>query len=141
MTETNPARTYAAVVDRLIDAASGDPRIKALWLEGKEPRELRRPYARLEVHLAADEPDFAALLSRFENLLAGPAKLTEPRWSDVPRFARQFDCRIDGKPVTAIIEKTSLLAKRKRTAVAALADKTGHLYHVIDIVVPQPKGS
>ncbi len=141
MTERNPARTYAALVERLIDAAGGDARIKALWLEGKEPRELRRPYGRVEVHLAADEPDFDAVLAGLEKLLAGPAKLTEPRWSEVQRFARQIDCKIDGEPVTAILEKTSLLAKRKRLAVAALADKTGHLYHVLDFVVPPPGGS
>jgi hypothetical protein len=116
----------------MVEAAISDPRIRALWLEGASPAELRRPYRRLEVHLACDEPEFAALLGELERLVAGASRLESAVWSDVPRLARQLAGLLEGAPVAAVLEKTSLLAKRPRQAVASLVDKTGHLTHVMD---------
>jgi hypothetical protein len=133
-----PSDVYADAVDRLISAASADDRIRALWLEGATQMELRRPYRQLRVHLACDEPHFAALEGEVERMLAGPAALAGPRWSDVPRFARQLEATLEGQPVTLCLEKSSLLAKRPRAAVLALVDKTGHLPHVMDFSRAQP---
>jgi hypothetical protein len=126
------AEIYGELVDRLLAAAGADPRVKALWLEGDSPADLRRPYRMLEVHLAADEPDFAPVVAGIESLVGGGGPVADAQWADVPRFARELRCTLDGAPVTVIVEKSSLLAKRPRAAVAALADRTGHLYHVLD---------
>jgi hypothetical protein len=123
---------YGDAVERLIAQAAGDPRIRAVWLESAVREELRRPWRRIEVHLAADEPDFEALLADLPRLLAGSAPLTAVEWSEVPRFAREMKALLEGAPVTVVLEKSSLLAKRPRAAVSALVDKTGHLYHVMD---------
>jgi len=126
------AGALGGLVDRLVDAANRDPRVKALWLEGAEPGELRRPYRRLEVHLAADEPDFDAVLADLDRLVAGPSVFSVEGRAEVPRFAREVRGLLDGRPVTAVLEKTSLLAKRPRAAVKVLMDRTGHVYHVMD---------
>jgi hypothetical protein len=126
------ASVYGAVVDRIVAGAAAEPRIKAVWLESADRGDLRPPYRRLEVHLAADDPDFAAVLEGLERLVAGPSRLEVSARTEVPRFARQIEGRIDGAPVTVILEKSPLLAKRPRAAVACLLDRTGHLYHVMD---------
>ena len=132
MAEARVADVYEAAADRMVEAAVGDPRVKALWLEGAEPGELRRPYRRLEVHLAADEPDFDAVLADLDRLVAGPSVFSVEGRAEVPRFAREVRGLLDGRPVTAVLEKTSLLAKRPRAAVKVLMDRTGHVYHVMD---------
>jgi hypothetical protein len=131
MASRSAGEVYGAMVDRLVKAASADGRVKALWLEGGTLAELRRPYRRLEVHLASDEPDFPSLAAELEGFI-GAGGLTSPRWSDVPRFARQLEGLLEGFPITAVLEKSSLLAKRPRSAVVPLVDKTGHLCHVMD---------
>src|SRR5262249_18351294 len=83
-------QVYGALVDRLIDAVNADPRVRALWLEGPAMAGLRRPYRQLEVHLACDEPDCAAVLGGLEALVAGPGTLGGAAWSEVPRFAREL---------------------------------------------------
>jgi len=123
---------YGEAVERLISAATGDPRIRALWLEAPVREELRRPWRRIEIHLAADEPDFDALLADLPSLVAGPDALAGVTWSEVPRFAQEMKAHLDGAQLTVVLEKSSLLAKRPRSAVASLVDKTGHLYHVMD---------
>jgi hypothetical protein len=129
--EDSPS-VYRAAVDRIVAGATADPRIKAVWLEGKDGADLRPPYRRLEVHLAADDPDFAAVLEKLEGLVAGPSRLEVAGRTEVPRFARQIEGRLDGAPLTVVLEKSPLLAKRPRAAVACLLDRTGHLYHVMD---------
>ena len=126
------AEVYGDLVDRLVAAAGADRRIKAVWLEGKSREELRRPFATVELHLAADEPDFEAVRAGLEALLAGGHPLADVRWAEVPRFARELRGLLEGHPVTVVLEKTSLLAKRPRTAVSSLVDPSGHLYHVMD---------
>ncbi len=123
---------YGETVDRLVAAAAGDPRVRALWLEASDREDLRRPWRRLEVHLAADEPDFDGLLADLPRIVAGGGPLTGVAWSDVPRFAREMKGLLAGAPITVVLEKSSLLAKRPRSAVSSLVDKTGHLCHVMD---------
>lgn len=129
-TETDAA--YAALLDKLTDHAATDPKVKALWIEGPVVQDLRRPLPRLEVHLAADEPHWPALVAEIEPALQGFGPLAQPRWSDTQRLARQLDALFHGAPVIVIVERTALLAKRKRRAVKSLVDKTGHLPHVLD---------
>jgi len=123
---------YGRTVDRLVEAAIADPRLKALWLEGRAPAEVRRPYPRLEAHLAADEPDFDSVLGDLEALVAGPSRFEVTGRAEVPRFAREIRGLLDGVPVTVVLEKTSLLPKRPRAEVAMLVDKTGHAYTFLD---------
>jgi len=136
--ETERAAAYAALVDRLVEAARNDPRIKALWLEGSSPATLRPPYASVEAHIAVDEPDFDEAVRGLEAVVGGGRAPAGVRWADVPRFARELTCLLDGFPVTTVVEKTSLLPKRPRAAVASLVDRTGHLYHVMDFSKARP---
>ncbi len=130
------AEARAHALDRLLAAAGSDARIRALWLEAPSRAELRRPFRRLEVHLATDEPDFDAVLAGLEAILAGPSRLESVRRSDVPRFARQIDAVVDGASIAVVVERTSLIPKRPRAAVATLLDRTGHLPHVMDFSLP-----
>ena len=141
MATKSAADVYAELVERLAEAARAEPRVKALWLEAATREALRPPYASLEAHLAADEPDFAFIISRVESLAAGPGRrLEDVRWSDVPRFAREMRAVLDGRPFAVVVEQTPLLAKRPRTAVSALLDRTGHLYHVMVVAPPKAAG-
>ena len=119
MTSRPDPDVYGGLVDHLIEVALSDARIRALWIEGASMQSLRRPYAELEVHLATDEPSFSPVHSELEGLVGAAGELTDPRWSDVTRFARQLEGSLDGAPITVILEKTSLLAKRPRSAVLA----------------------
>jgi hypothetical protein len=133
-------RTAAALgglVDRLVDAANRDARVKALWLEGPSPESVRRPYAALDIHLAVDEPDYDAVLAGLEGMVGDGRRIDGLAWADVPRFARQMSFRFEGTPVAVVLEKTPLLPKRPRAAVACLLDRTGHLYHVMDFSKPR----
>ena len=130
--DRNSSTVYGELVDRLILEIQKDTRIRALWIEGESMEELRRPYKKLEVHLATDEPDFADLQASLEKLVAGEGNLSRVEWSEVPRFASQLEAVLEEAPITVVLEKTSLLAKRPRLALLTLTDKTGHLNHVLD---------
>jgi hypothetical protein len=135
----SPNFSYDAIADRLVDLAVQEGRIRALWVEADALRELRRPYAKLEVHLAADEPQFPGLIADLEKLLGGVLRVENRGVREAQRFARQFDLRLSekgaaapGLPLALIVEQTSLLAKRPRAHVVPLVDKTCHLTHVMD---------
>ena len=132
---------YVELVDRLVDAVIDDDRVRALWIEGKTQKELRRPFGRVTVHLDADEPDFPGLVGDLENILAlVSARVDAARWSDTTRKARQLDTSIELQTeegpfqgeVTFVVECSAFLAKRPRRAVVPLVDKTTHLTHVMD---------
>jgi hypothetical protein len=129
----------AELIDRLIAVAIEDRRIRALWIEAETPRELRRPYGRVTVHAVADEPDFQSLAGDWERILArgAGAGVRDPRWSETPRSARLLEAEIaieglGSAPARFVIECSAFLAKRPRRSVVVLADKTGHLLHVMD---------
>ncbi len=136
---------YDEVADRSIDLALGESRVRALWAEADALADLRRPYRKLELHLAADEPDFPGLVTDLESLLASRFLLQSDGVSDTERLAKQFDLRL-GEPgaeraelsLTIILEQTSLLAKRPRAHVVPLLDKTNHLTHVMDFSRRKP---
>lgn len=138
---------YDAIVDTFVEWAVGEPRARALWLEGRSPAEIRRPYRSLELHVAADEPDLEALAMELPKvtLERTDAQLVEMR--DAGRRARDFRFRHetaaaapggDGPPRieetrwSIVLEATSMLAKRPRAYVATLVDRTQHLAHVMD---------
>ena len=132
---------YVELVDRLVDAVIDDDRVRALWIESETPKELRRPFGRVTVHLDADEPDFPGLVGDLENILAGAsARVSAPRWSDTTRNARQLDASIELQTdegrhqgnVTFVVECSAFLAKRPRKAIVPLVDKTTQLTHVMD---------
>lgn len=131
--------TLDDVADRCIDLAVTEDRVRALWAEADSPDEVRRPYSRLELHMATDEPDFPALVADVETLLARRLLVENSGVSDAERLAKQFDMRLGEKgdseanlALTLIVEQTSLLAKRPRAYAVTLVDKTGHLTHVMD---------
>jgi hypothetical protein len=213
------ALSYDLIADLLVELAVAEPRIRALWAEADNRAALRRPYTGLEIHLAADDPDFPALVSELPSLLGQRFAVEAVRTSETERLAKQFDLCFhpplppsfhpppppeggyqaaaerglhraedgpmgqrrrgspplppsfhpplppcshpplppeggyqaaaggglhraeDGPmverpagslPLRIIAERTALLAKRPRAHVVALADKTGHLTHVMD---------
>jgi hypothetical protein len=136
---TESGISYDEIADRLIEIAVDDERIRAIWVEADERQRIRRPYAQLEAHLAADEPIFPGLVDDLERLLGEKLVVEVRAVSDTQRLAKQFDLRIGRKshggetlPVTVIVEQSCYLAKRPRAWVVTLHDKTAHLCHVMD---------
>ncbi|HVR74498.1 MAG TPA: hypothetical protein VMT52_09210 [Planctomycetota bacterium] len=124
--------THDEIADKLIDWATTHKAVRALWIEGADPRALRRPYGNLELHIAADEPDFPALL---EEVSAGLPPLPGSRVlsvADTQRFAKELAVEAGGSRFLLIVEQTNLLAKRPRAEVVPFVDKTRHLTHVMD---------
>jgi hypothetical protein len=124
--------TYDEIADRLVEWAVSAPRLRALWLEGGTLEELRRPYRKLEVHLAADEPEFPLVIAELEATLTRLTAARVERAGETQRFARELELRSGRLPFTLIAEQSHLLAKRPRAEVVPLVDKTGHLPHVLD---------
>jgi hypothetical protein len=124
--------THDEIADKLIDWATAHRAVRALWIEGGDPRALRRPYGKLELHIAADEPDFPGLL---EEVRAGLPSLAGSRVlsvTDTHRFAKELAVEAGGLRFVLIVEQTNLLAKRPRAEVVPFVDKTRHLTHVMD---------
>ena len=128
---SRPAQSYEDLVDEAIVWAAREPLLRALWIEGQSLGNLRRPYGTLDLHVAADEPDFAALVARTSAWLStqGAALLGE---SEVVRKARELEGRLKDQAFTVTVEQACFLAKRPRAHVVPLLDKTGHLTHVMD---------
>lgn len=124
--------TYEEVVDRAVAWAVGEPRIRALWLEGESLAEVRRPYSGARLHVAIDEPEFRDLLPALGAELARGLGAAALRVADTQRLAKEVTLRAGGLDFTVVAEQTCLLAKRPRAELVPLVDKTGHLPHVMD---------
>jgi hypothetical protein len=130
--------TYDEIVDHLVDWCLGEDRIQALWLEATTLTELRRPYERLEVHVAADEPVYPLVLADLEGRLEAVLGARVEGVADTRRFAKELRVRAGGLPFVLIAEQSHLLAKRPRAEVVPLVDKTRHLPHVLDYSLRRP---
>lgn len=133
--------TFNDVADRLIDWAIGDERVRALWIEGDSLEEIRRPYRKLRLHVAADEPAFPALVAGLGAALEMAAGAKILRVGETTRLAKELTLRSGSLELTLIAEQTNLLAKRPRAEVAPLVDKTGHLTHVMDFSLRRRGGA
>ncbi len=134
--------TLDEIADQWIDWAVSEPRVRALWIEAEDVKLLRRPYASLRMHLAAEEPDYPSLLvdlSRSTVKLAIPG-LRVASVTDTPRFAKELKLGARDRVFTLIAEQSYLLAKRPRAEVVPLVDKTGHLTHVLDFSARKARG-
>ncbi|MCI0341188.1 MAG: hypothetical protein L0216_08545 [Planctomycetales bacterium] len=130
MAEANAIRE---VLQRWVDRVLPDVRVKALWLEGETPRALRDPRPPLDLHAAAEEPDFAAVFTGHEALLAAAGPVEAHRDGPAAPDARECRARIRGLgEVVLTVERMSLLAKRPRAAVTPLVDRSGKLRFVLD---------
>jgi len=135
---TTEATTYDRITDRIIALALAEPRVRALWIEADAREKLRRPYPGLEVHVAADAPQFPGLVADLERLLASHLAVTVDSIAGTQRLAERFAVRLGERsggallPVTIIVEQSCYLAKRPRAWVVPLEDRTGHLCHVMD---------
>jgi hypothetical protein len=127
-----PPTTYDDVADLLIDWAVREDRVRALWIESDRLTALRRPYAGLEVHLAADEPVYPALLAELSRGVTALPGSRVDAVEDTPRSAKCLRVTAFGLPLALVMEQSFLLAKRPRAEVVPLVDKTGHLTHVFD---------
>ena len=127
-----PASTFDGIADRLIDWAIQEERVRALWVEGGSLDEIRRPYRKLRLHVAADEPAFPGLVAGLPAALETAVGAKVLRVGDTPRLAKELSLRSGNLELTLVAEQTNLLAKRPRAEVAPLVDKTGHLTHVMD---------
>ena len=157
--------THDAIVDSCVEMAIGDDRVRAFWIEADSVERLRRPYDNgIELHFAADEPAFPALVNELTSLISKRFRVEKASVTDTQRNAKQFHLQLheladermpdsgesrgsggdrpDGSAigVRLIVEQTSLLAKRPRAHVVALVDKTTHLTHVMDFSARAKKG-
>ena len=124
--------SFDDLADRMVAWAVDEPRVRALWIEGASPAELRRPYGALRIHVASDEPQFPALVVELSSILARVLGAETLRVADTRRLAKELTLKAHGLDLTCIAEQSNLLAKRPRAHVAPLVDKTGHLTHVMD---------
>lgn len=126
--------TLDEIADAIIAWAVEEPRVRALWSEGPAQANLRRPYKSLELHLAADQPDYPGLLAEIQRnpTRLGIASLQLHGSSEVPRFARELVLALDSVRLTLVLEQSYLLAKRPRAYIVPFVDKWGHLPHVLD---------
>jgi hypothetical protein len=125
-------KSYDELADRFIDWATKEEKARALWIEGSTLKEVRRPYTKLRLHLAADEPLFPALVADLTRSIDRIIEAKVLKVSDTPRFAKELELRAGSLEFTVIVEQSNLLAKRPRNQVIPLVDKTGHLCHVMD---------
>ncbi len=112
----------AAIRTRLVDAVSGDARIRAAWLEGPT----HAGASRVEVHLALDEADFAGFYRDRHAWLRqalAPVHVHDVRdpWIGCVALTR------DGVLVTVVLETWGSLPERPRRHVDVLLDRTGRL--------------
>ena len=128
----SPPASFDTIADALVAWAIDEERIRGLWIEGAAPGDVRRPYSRLEAHLAAEEPSFQGLVEATALFLERDLGAEVVRASDAVRFAREFAARLEALSFTVIVERTPFLAKRPRAEVTALLDRSGHLTHVMD---------
>lgn len=125
--------SYEEIVDRMVEWAVREEKVRALWIEGDTLQDVRRPYETLRLHAAADEPLFPALLSDLTQSLDRITQAEVVQVTDTPRFAKKLLARGPGNlEFTLVLEQSNLLAKRPRCEVIPLVDKTGHLCHVLD---------
>lgn len=124
--------TLEEIADHLIEWAVREDRVRALWIEAATLRELRRPYAALDVHLAADEPVALQVLALLEEEVPCLQGSRVAARREVPRFASEHDVEAGGQTFRLTVEQSHLLAKRPRAEVVPLVDKTGHVMHVMD---------
>ena len=124
---------YDDIVDSMLQWAIDHPRVNALWVEGDSSTEVRRPYPALRLHVATDEPSFEALLQELPSAIEKQCEGSRLGGTeDVPRSAKQLDLLSGALQWTLVLERTSLLAKRPRSHVACLFDRTGHVTEVMD---------
>src|SRR5688572_9048328 len=102
--------------------AVDEQRVRALWIEAGSRAELRRPYRSLRLHVAADEPQFPALVAELSSILARVLEAETLQIADTRRFAKELTLRSHGLDLTCIAEQSNLLAKRPRAYVAPLVD-------------------
>ena len=124
--------SFDDLVDLIINWAIDDARVKAFWIEGESLRALRRPYRNPRLHLCADAPAYPPLEAELSTGLAAIPGVQVSGVSETPRLAKQIDMKAAGVNFTVVVEQSHLLAKRPRTEVVPLVDKTGHLTHVMD---------
>ena len=124
--------SFDELADRMVAWAVEEPGVRALWIEGDSQADLRRPYRALRLHVAADEPQFPALVADLSSILARVLGAETRSVMDTRRLAKELILEAHGLALTLIAEQSNLLAKRPRAFVAPLVDKTGHLTHVMD---------
>lgn len=140
-TKPGSPSSFDDLSDRVVAWAVEDPRVRALWIEGASQADLRRPYRALRLHIAADEPQFPALVAELSSILARVLGAETVRVADTRRLAKELTLKAHGLDLVCIVEQSNLLAKRPRSFVAPLVDKTGHLIHVMDFSDrPKPGG-
>ena len=130
--ERIPTVELMTVVDGLIPLALKDPRICILWLEGDSLEQVRRPYERLDLRMAAMDPDFDPLYGDrqtiFERIAPGAMIEEEP----VEFEGRRAQVTLpSGTRFRVTFERMSLLGKKGRAEVAPLVDKTGQFRFVL----------
>jgi len=125
--------TLRAAVQRWVERAEADARVKACWLEGPTPRAIREFDGPVDLHVGVEDPDFDAFVDELEPFLAAGAPVRSHADGPAPPEAWATVATLDGVgAVTCTLERMSLVAKRPRAAVQPLFDRSGHLRHVLD---------
>lgn len=125
--------TMRAAVQRWVERAEADARVKACWLEGASPQAIRAFDGPVDLHVGVEDPDFESFVDELEAFLSAGAPVRQHADGPAPPDAWATVATLDGVgAVTCTLERMSLVAKRPRVAVQPLFDRSGHLRHVLD---------
>lgn len=125
--------TLRTAVQRWVERAEADPRVKACWLEGASPRAIRTFDGPVDLHVGVEDPDFGDFVDELEAFLGAGAPVRQYADGPAPPDGWATVATLDGVgAVTCTLERMSLVAKRPRVAVQPLFDRSGHLRHVLD---------
>ncbi len=128
-----PTLELTTVVDSLIPVAIADPRICILWLEGESLDQVSPPYGRLDLRMAAMDPDFDRLYGDRSTILDRVAPGAQFEEEPVDFAGRRTQVTLpSGIRFRITFERMSLLAETGRAEVEPLVDKTGRFRFVLD---------
>jgi len=119
---------------RLMPVFFDEPRIEAVWVEGEPAGARPRLKSPLELHVAAPEPVFDAVVRDLPRLVGSriEAKFSAPGPSDFE--GRTFDVETaSGVLIRLTVERTALVGKRPRRAILPQMDRTGLLRYAVDV--------
>ena len=121
---------------RLMPAFFDEPRIEAVWVEGEPLPTGARPRltAPLDLHVAAAEPVFEAVVRDLPKILASRVRATVSAPGAADFEGRSFSVKTEGGPDIALtVERTALVGKRPRRAILPQMDRSGLLRYAVDV--------
>lgn len=124
--------TRSDLPGRFLESVLPDERIRAMWLEGRDRLTAWSDEGGLDLHVAVEDPDFDAVWGSHDRWLAGVVDVLTHEDAPAPVDGQACVATLrEGGTVVLTVERASLLAKRLRTFVVPLLDRSGRLRFVL----------